>query len=106
VVVHGVLGQQRDADILRQPVAPGLQFVALGFRHAAHFRVRRGIGEQGFRAGKLGLHAAIGLHGLDQRIEFGELAGDLHIAVRTDLAQQLVFERGMVGEQDVEFGFR
>jgi hypothetical protein len=64
-----------------------------------------GIGEQGFRAGKLGLHAAIGLHGFDQRIDVGKFPRDLHIAIGADLAEQLVFERGMVGKQDVEFGF-
>src|SRR5262245_42917692 len=47
----------------------------------------------------------MGLHRVDQRIEVGQFARDLHIAVGTDLAEQLVFERGVVGEQDVEFGF-
>ena len=53
----------------------------------------------------LGARSAIGLHRLDQRIELGELARDLHVAFGIDLAQQLGFERGVVGEQDVEFGF-
>ena len=86
---------------MREVVAPRLQLVTLGFRHSAHFRVGRGIGQQGLCAGQLRLHAAIGFHGIDQRIEVGEFPGDRHIAVGADLAEQLVFECGVVGKQDV-----
>ena len=82
-----------------------LQLLALGFRHAAHFRIGRGIRYQLFGAGELSLRGAIGLHRIDQRVELGELARDLHIALRIHLAEQLVLERGVVGEQDIEFGF-
>ena len=55
--------------------------------------------------GNLGAGGAIGLHRVDQRIELGELARDLHVLLRIHLAQQLGLERGVVGEQDIEFGF-
>ena len=51
------------------------------------------------------LRGAIGLHGIDQRIELGELARDPHIFLGIDLAEQFGLERGVVGQQDVEFGF-
>ena len=45
-VVHGVLGQQRHADLLRQLDAARGQHVALGLRHAAHLGLGCGIGDQ------------------------------------------------------------
>ena len=48
---------------------------------------------------------AIGFHGVDQRIELGELARDLHIFLGAHLAEQLGFEGSVVRKQDVEFGF-
>ena len=85
--------------------APRLQLLALGLRHAAHFRIGRRIRYQLFGAGEFGLRGAIGLHCIDQRVELGELARDLDIALGIHLAEQLVLERGVVGEQDIEFGF-
>ncbi len=56
-------------------------------------------------SGDLGPRRAIGLYGIDQRIELGEFARDLDVFLGTELAQQLGLERGVVGEQDIEFGF-
>ena len=52
-LVHGVLGQQRDADLLRQFDAARLQRFALGLRHAAHLGVGRGIRHQRLDVGDL-----------------------------------------------------
>ena len=57
------------------------QRLALGFRHAAHLGIGRGIGDQRVDAGDLGVGGAIGLHGVDQRIEFGEFARDPHVVL-------------------------
>ena len=59
----------------------------------------------GLGAGDLGPRPAIGLHRVDQRIELGELARDLDVFLGIQLSQQLRLERGVVGEQDIEFGF-
>ena len=61
--------------------------------------------KQLFGACDLGPRRAIGLHGVDQRIELGELARDLDVFFGIHLAQQFGLQRGVVGEQDVEFGF-
>ena len=53
----------------------------------------------------LGPRRAIGLHGVDQRIELGEFARDLDVFLGIHLAQQFGLQRGVVGEQDIEFGF-
>ena len=104
-VVHGVLGQQRDADLLLQLDAARLQALALGLRHAAHFGIGCGIADQGFGIGKLLDDGAISLDRVDQRIELGEFARDLHVFVGTDLAEQLRFQRSVVRQQDIQFGF-
>ena len=82
-----------------------LQRFELGFGHAAHFGIGRGIRQQRLGAGNLGPRRAIGLHRVDQRIELGELARDLDVFFGIHLAQQFGLERGVVGEQDIEFGF-
>jgi hypothetical protein len=58
-----------------------------------------------FGARNLGPRRAIGLHRVDQRIELGELARDLDVFFGIQLAQQFGLQRGVVGEQDIEFGF-
>jgi hypothetical protein len=52
-----------------------------------------------------GSRCAIGLHRVDQRIELGEFARDLDVFFGIHLAQQFGLQRGMVGEQNIEFGF-
>ena len=56
-------------------------------------------------ASNLGPCGAIVLHRIDQRIEFGEFARDLDVFFGIQLAQQFGLQRGVVGEQDIEFGF-
>ena len=51
------------------------------------------------------LAGAVGLHGVDQRIELGEFARDPHVVLGVHLAQQLGLQRGMVRQQDIKFGF-
>ena len=104
-VVHGVLGQQRHADLLRQLVDTRLQRLELGFGHAAHFRIGSGVRQQRFGIRNLGPRRAIDLHRVDQRIELGELARDLDVFLGVQLAQQFGLQRGVVGKQDIEFGF-
>ncbi|HEY4969647.1 MAG TPA: hypothetical protein VII35_07055, partial [Steroidobacteraceae bacterium] len=105
-VIHGVLGQQRHADLLRQFEAAEAKRFALGCCHGAHLGFGRRIGEQRIDIRDLGVGGAVGLHRVDQRIEFGEFARDPHIVLGAELAQQLVLERGMVRQQDIKFGFR
>ena len=81
------------------------QRLELGLRHAAHFRIGRGIRQQRLGIGDLGACRAIGLHGIDHRIELGEFARDLDVFLGSELLQQFGLERGVVGEQDIEFGF-
>ena len=99
------MGKQRNADLLLELAAARLQAVALGFRHAAHLGVGCGIRDQRFGVGKLLHRRAIGLHGVDQRIELGQLAGDLHIFVGRELAENLRFEGSVMGKEYVQFGF-
>ena len=81
-VVHGILGQQRDADLLRQLGAAFHQPLALGLGHAAHLGVRGGVRYQRIDAGQFGIGGAVGFDGVDQRIEFGKLAGELDVIFR------------------------
>jgi len=45
-IVHRILRQQRDADLLRELEAARLKRFAFGFGHAAHFGLGCGIGDQ------------------------------------------------------------
>ena len=71
----------------------------------AHFGLGRGIDNQRVDAGDLRIGGAVGLHGVDQRIELGELAGDPHIVLGIHLAQQFGLEGGVVRQQNIQFGF-
>jgi hypothetical protein len=104
-LVHGVLGQQRDANLLRQLLATHLQRRALGGRHLAHLGVRGWIGDHGVDAGDLGCGRAPLLHRLDHRIELRQLARHLHVSVGADLTEQFGFDRRVSGKQDIKFGF-
>ena len=104
-LVHGILGQQRELDLLLQRRAPLLEVRLLGGRHLAHLGVGRGIVEQRLEARDLGDHAAIVLHGLDDRPELGELARKLDIGLGRELPRELAFDRLVAGEQCVQFCF-
>ncbi len=104
-VVHGVLRQQRDADFLDQILDLRRQLVALGFRHGAHLGIGRGIGDQRLGVGELLDGRTIGFDRFDQWRELGELTRDLHIAFGGELTERFGFERGVMREQDVQFGF-
>ncbi|MGY4341489.1 hypothetical protein ACVWW3_006395 [Bradyrhizobium sp. LM2.9] len=104
-VVHGVLGQQSEADILDQVLDLWRQLTALGFRHAAHLGIGRGIGDQCLGVGELLDGRTIGLDRFDQWRELGEFTRDLHIAFGGELTERFGLERGVMREQDVQFGF-
>ena len=105
-LVHGVLGQQRHADLLRQLEAAGDKRLALGLRHAAHLGFGRGIRYQRLGIGNFLVDGAVGLHRVDQRIELGQFARDPHVVFGVHLAKHLCLEGSVVRQQDIEFGFR
>ena len=94
-----------DADFLDELLDLGIELIALGFRHAAHLGIRRGIRDQGFGVGELLDGGTIGLDRLDQGRDFGEFARHLYIALGRELAKRFGLERGVMREQDVQFGF-
>ena len=104
-LVHRVLGQQREADLLLERLRACPRARASRLRHVAHLGVGRGIGDQRFEVGDLGRDAAIGLDLLDHGAELGEFARQLDEGLRRQLARQLGLDRGMAGEQRVEFLF-
>ena len=90
-LVHRVLGQQREPDLLLQRGsallrAPASRLAAM----RAHLGVGRGIGEQRFEPGDLGGDVAIGLDGLDDGPKLGEFARQLHVGFRRQRAGKLV----------------
>ena len=66
-LVHRVLRQQRDADLLLQRHALLLERGPLDFRKLAHLGIGRRIGDQRIDVLDLGLRRAIGLHRVDDR---------------------------------------
>src|SRR4029450_13812127 len=64
------------------------------------------IGNQRIDIRDLAGGGAVGLYGVDQRIELGGLARDPHIVLGIQLDKQLRRERGVVRQQNIEFGFR
>ena len=103
-LVHRVLGQEGEPDVLLQGFALALQQRALFARDVAHLRVGRGIGDHLVEVGELGDGVAIGFHLLDHRRDLGELAGELDIGLRRQLAGELRLERGVARQHDVELG--
>ena len=77
------------------PETPGLGLAAARRKH----RHRRIVGV------KLGSGEHMLLNRIDQRSELGKLARDLDVFFGIHLAQQFGLQRGVVGEQDIEFGF-
>ena len=100
-IIHRILGQKRDADLLRQIDAACLKRLPLGLRHGAHLGLDGRIGDQRIDAGDFRIGAAVGFHGLDQRIELGKLPGDPDVFLGVHLAQQLGLKRSVVREQNV-----
>ena len=78
---------------------------ALFARHVAHLRIGRGVGDHVIDICELGDGMAVRLHLLDHRRDLGELAGELDIGLRRQLAGQLRLERSVARQHDVELGF-
>ncbi len=105
-LVHRVLGQERDLDLLLERDAAFLELAFLGIGHGAHFGVGRAVVDQGFEIGDLGNHATVALDRIHDRAELGELARELDESLRRKLGRKLAFHRFVAGEQHVEFLFR
>ncbi len=104
-IVHRVLGDQCEPDVLFQGVALVLQQRTLLAGDGAHVRVGRGIGDDVIEVGDFGDGVAVGLHLFHHRRDLGELAGELHIGFRRQLAGEFGRERGVARQHDVELGF-
>ena len=103
-IVHRVLGDQREPDVLLQGVALLLQQRALLAGDGAHLRIGRGIGDDVVEVGDLGDGVAIRLHLFHHRRDLGELAGELHIGFGRQLAGEFGRERRVTRQHDVELG--
>ena len=89
VVVHGVLGNQRQPDVLLERDAARLDDGLLLGGDGAHVRLGRRIRDDGVEIGELGDGRPIRLHLLHDRGELGELTGELHISVGRERAGEL-----------------
>src|SRR6185437_14887342 len=74
MVVHRILRQQREADVVGQLLAARLQRRLLGLREPLHLAVGRRVGDQGVEVGDLAFGGAIGLDRIDHRRELGVFA--------------------------------
>ena len=96
-IVHRVLGQQRDLELLFQRGASLLQRRLLRRRHLTHLRVGLGVVEHRVESVDLRDDVAICLHDVDDRTELGEFARQPHIGLRRDLCRQLALDRLVAG---------
>ena len=54
---------------------------------------------------ELGAHRAVGLHSLDDRVELGEFARQLHECIGADGLRKLRLDGGVAGKQGIESRF-
>ena len=104
-LVHRVLRDQRDADLLRERGAFFLQRRLLGFGERAHLRIGRGVGEHRVEIGDLALRGAVGRDRLHQRLQLGELARQPHIGVALGTGGELGLDRLEARHQRIELLF-
>ena len=103
-LVHRVLRDQREADLLRERVALFLERRLLGFGERAHLGIGRGVGEHRVEIGDLALRRPVGRDGRHQRLQLGELARQLHIGVAVGAGREVGLDRLEAGHQRVELG--
>ena len=102
-LVHRVLGQQREPELLDQPLA--LAPRAPAARRRAISRISASVLGSAISASRSASSAgdlAIGLDLRHHRIELGEFARQLDELLRRQLARQLGLDHGVAGEQRVE----
>ena len=105
-LVHRILGQQRELDLLLQRGALLLQRRLLGLRHRAHLGVGLGIGDAAPRGRRSrrrrrdrpSRSSTTGLSSANSRDSFTKVSG-------ASWLRQLGFDAGVAGEQRVEFLF-
>ena len=103
-IVHRVLGDQGQPDVVLQGVARLFQSHALLAGDGAHLRIGRGIGDDEVEVGDLGGSTAVGFHLCHHGRDLGEFAGELHIGFRRQLAGEFGLQRRMTRQHDVELG--
>ena len=103
-LVHRVLGEERDAQLLFERRAPRFELrpFRLGDRRA--FRRRsQGSSIRLVDPVELALRRAIGFHRLDHRRQLGEFARQLHVGLGRQRGGKVAFERRMADDKRVEF---
>ena len=105
-LVHRVLGQERETQLLFQRRAPGLELRPLRLGDRAHLGVDRRIVDQALDAFEFVLRRAVGVHRLDHGRQLGELARQLHERLGRQDVGEVAFQFGMANNNRVEFLFR
>jgi len=100
--VVGVLGQQRDLDVAAHRLQRRLRLVGLRRRDLPHFRVERGIGEQGREIGALALLGAQRRDRLRQRLQLRVFAGNLGVLGAAGAGAQPMAELLVAAQNRVE----
>jgi hypothetical protein len=105
-LIHRVLRDQREADLVRERFAARFQGGFLGFRQRAHLGIGRGVGQHGVEIGDLGADPLIRPDDFHQRLELGELARQLHIGVAVRPGREVALHGLEPCHQRIELGLR
>ena len=106
VVVHRILGQQRETDLVAERFLARLGLVLFLFGQFAHVAVAGGVVDQRLQIGNFGVGGAIGLDLVHHRPELGEFARQLHVVVGGQIGGELAFQHGVPVEQGIELLLR
>ena len=102
LVVVGVLGQERDLEILLGLFQPLAGFRALDLGQFAHFLVQRGIGQHGVEPCDFVGHAAIHADGDHDIFHRRQFARQRHIGRAVGALGQLCADLVVTAQDDVE----
>ena len=104
-LVGGVLRQQLDLELLLELLAARLERLEIGARHGDHLLVGGGVVDQRLEVGLLLVGGAQRLDRRHQRIERGELLGQLGVGRLIDAGIELRLDRVPAADHLLELVF-
>ena len=102
-LIHRVLRQQREADVLPKFFQPLYDLRLFGFRHAPHFRIGRAVLDHGVEVAELRFSRAIRFDRIDHGPKLRVFAREAHECLRRDLSRKLALKDRLSMQQRIQF---
>ena len=105
-LVHRILGQQCDTQLLLQRGSAGLEFRLFGLGDRTHLGVGCGICDEARDPVEFTLRGAVRLDRFHDRRQFGEFARKPYVRLGRQRRGEIAFKRCMTYDKRIEFLFR